>query len=222
MSSKSKPEIQPKVIFDEELLEALNEFYKAKLTLEEVLPSECFSDPDLKSHMCNVQALREGDLPCPTCRCIPGRYCNVTCHIHYFCLAAYASRLGIGVATRAKGSKIAKAIDHNLSKLSYEELYKLILECKVAAVDEYPSDNVQMELKLRLGSPPKGEVVHREKSSLDPDMITIYEAAKVYECTYANMYNHVNRGNLPKFDIGGSVYVSRKMVLEFKEKVKNK
>lgn len=218
--------IKPKLILDAEMLEMINEFYSARLG-EEVIGLECFSDPKLNAHICNIQALSENEQPCEYCKNVFGRQCKVTCHIHYFCLAVFAYRLGIGEKKRAKLSTMIK---HNLNTLSYKKLYGLVMEIleKERESEEeslLPADDVQMDLGLTESSTPKKKRTRKKKKGPVYDeegneLITITDAAKIYGCTYVNMYSHVRRGNVQKVIKDGMNFVRKKDVEEFRDRKK--
>lgn len=218
--------IKPKILLDAEILAMINEFYSARLG-EEVIGLECFSDPKLSSHICNIQALSENGQPCDYCNNVFGRQCKVTCHIHYFCFAVFAYRLGIGDKKRVK---LSNAIKHNLKNISYKKLYTLVMELLEAERESedgslLPSDEVQMDLGLSQSDAPKRRRNRKRKKGPVYDeegneLITFTEAAKVYGCTYVNMYSHVRRGNVEKVVKDGMNYVRKKDVEEFRDRKK--
>lgn len=213
--------IKQKVHLDAEVLKQINEFYSSRLG-DEVIGLECFSDPKLKAHVCNIQAPLENGEPCEYCNNVPGRQCKITCHIHYFCLAALAYRLGIGEAK--KKPTLKKALTHNLKKMTYKRLYELVME-RLAA--ENPEDEPSDEAQMGLGIEEDDSKKHLKKKKgpvFDEDgneLITIAKAAKVYGCTYVNMYSHVRRKNVEKVVVDGMTYVREKDVIEYRDRKKS-
>ena len=65
---ETKVTIKPKISLDAEVLKAINKHYSSYLK-EEVLGRECFSAPELESHLCNIKAKEDGGKKCPKCGC---------------------------------------------------------------------------------------------------------------------------------------------------------
>jgi len=219
--------IKQKILLDQELLSQVNEFYSSRLG-EEVLGLECFSDPQLKAHICNIQALPDNEQPCEYCKNVVGRQCKVTCHIHYFCLAAFAFRLGIG---ETKRPSLKGGLSHNLKKISYKRLYELVME-RLEQSDEGekeeptpPKDDAQLGLDISKDESSKKKRARKKKGPVfdedDNELVTIAAAAKLYGCTYVNMYSHVRRGNVEKVVLDNMSYVRKKDVVEFRDKKKS-
>jgi hypothetical protein len=231
---EEKPEVitqRPKVLLDAEILAALNRHYSARLG-DDVLGRECFSDPKLDSHICCVHAKVPGGGVCKSCGNVEGRPCTTTCHVHHFCLAAYATRLGIGVST--KQPNVLRCISHNLKELTYAELYKMVQErralCEVPepAKEEAPlKDRVQEELDLPAPEPPaekkrvprSAQVFSKEELEAE-GLLTIKAAAEIFGCTYMNMMGHVRRGNISRVERSGAIFLRRDDVLALQEKLR--
>ncbi len=227
--------IKPKVILDELILKLINKFYSSNLT-SEFLNNECFSHPVLDSHLCVIQVPVDGGKKCEYCNNIVGRRCPVTCDISHFCLAVFAYRLGIG------GDDLEKAIHENIKKLSYSKLFSKIMN--IAGPDAHEDGMAQDFNKVEM-SKSKSDVVNNNKDNkevgekdsrnnknniiseseiLDDelDLIGITEAAKLYDCSYYNMYSHVKRGNLNKITRDKKHFVLRSDVLKMKSEKKGK
>lgn len=218
--------IKPKIILDRPMLDRINEFYSARLGTE-VIGLECFSDPQLRSHICSILALPENGQSCEHCKNVFGRQCLVTCHIHYFCLAVYAFRLGIG---EKKKTTINGALKHNLKTLSYKKLHTLVME--LLEEDAVSGGETLLSPGETTDSMPEGQETARRKrgrkrktgSVFDDDgveLITITQAAEIYGCTYVNMYSHVRRGNVEKVEHGGANYVRKTDVEVFRDRKKS-
>lgn len=219
--------IGPKVPLDEEILAEINRHYAARLGVE-VLNRECFSDPKLDSHICSVRAKAPGGDVCKSCGNIDGRPCKITCHVHHFCLATFATRLGIGVT---KKQSVVKHIKHNLSELTYGELYDLVQSRKALCEASKPSDlaadppkdRAQTDLDLPVvpsveKKPSKPEAPF-DKDLLEAEgLITIKAAAELFGCTYMNMAGHIRRGNIGKVEKYGSTFLRKADVLSLKER----
>ena len=220
--------IKPKIVLDRAMLDEINEFYSARLG-EEAIGLECFSDPKLNSHICNISALPENGQPCEYCKNVFGRQCLVTCHIHYFCLAVFAYRLGIG---EKKRTTLKSSIKNNLKTLSYKKLYSLVMEIleegkapegEKVQEKEQIDPPVEVPVEISASEEKKKPKKKRGKKKKEPvfddagvELITITQAAEIYECTYVNMYSHVRRGNVEKVVYNGMNYVRKKDVVDFK------
>jgi len=218
--------IKPKIVLDHAMRDRINEFYSARLG-EEVIGLECFSDPQLDSHICSILALPENGQPCEYCKNVFGRQCLVTCHIHYFCLAVFAFRLGIGEGK--KKTTLNTALKHNLKTLSYKKLHALVLEVLAAektSESESPVTSGEQTVPVSGAedAPMKKRARKRREPAFDDagnELITITQAAEVYGCTYVNMYSHIRRGNVEKVVYEGMNYVRKKDVEAFRDRKKS-
>lgn len=201
MSKDRKIQVEPKILLDAEIKKEINRHYSAKLG-DDILGLECFSDPKLESHVCNVYARLDGDKTCMRCGHKAGRPCEVTCDVHHFCLAVYALRLGI----KSKGRTRSKRIKDNLGK-PFGDLYKQVMkrhELRKAAPSE----------------PPEKE--EKEESNTDSSMesadelVTTAQAAKMCGFGHAKMMGLVKSGKLKKVTKGKATYLKKKDVEEFK------
>lgn len=216
-----------KVVLDEEILKEINRHYSARLG-NEVLNRECFSDPKLDSHICSVRARVPGGDVCKSCGNIDGRPCTVTCHVHHFCLATFATRLGIGVT---KKQPLLRCVRHNLNELTYGELYDLVIArkalCETAKAPEElepPKDRAQTDLDLPTPPEPEKKASRPEpvfdRQALEAEgLLTVKMAAEIFGCTYMNMMGHVRRGNIAKVDKGGSLFLKKEDVLALKARM---
>jgi len=217
-----------KVVLDSEILGEINRHYSARLG-DEVLGRECFSDPKLDSHICSVRSKVPGGDTCKSCGGIEGRPCTVTCHVHHFCLATYATRLGIGVT---KKTLLVKWIKHNISELTYAELYDLVVSRKALLEEAKPEEVLEQPIKdraqtdLNLPDPPPAEKRPvRPEALIDKDalevegLITMKTAAEIFGCSYMNMMGHVRRGNLNTVQKSGATFLKKEEVLQLKERV---
>ena len=196
---------------------------------------ECFSHPSLELHECNCRARLSGGHTCKRCDHVVGRSCLVSCDFQNFCLAVFAWRIGIG------GEEFDEALCHNLYKLRAEELYdEVIKKFSTEAALEFPEISTEIKEKLNVEDvDPDFEV--QEESSMgevnqdmvvltvpqdqEPeleDLLTIKEAAAMYGCTYANIYNYVNAGSLPSVLKGRRKFVQKGELLKFKDRPRSK
>lgn len=206
--------LKPKVLLDSEMLKMINEFYSARLGAN-VVGLECFSDPQLDSHICNIR-VQTGDKPCEFCKNKPGKLCRITCHIYYFCLAAYAYRLGIGVRKKDDPQIVIK---RNLKDITYEELYPQVMEFWEVGVAE----RAELEQASREKKEATAKKVEAVQQKLEQDqpvcdeggnaLLTITEAATVYGCSYVNMYALIKRGKFQRVMIAKRTFV-RKVEVE--------
>ena len=222
----------PKKILDENMLDELTKYYKIDTNAEswdpkEFLEWECFSHPSLEYHDCNIRAKLLGGHNCTYCKHVPGRPCNRSCDFQHFCLSVFAWRLGIG------GADISGAIKNNLYVLKNEELY---LEVIKKFSNEEIEDADSVDKKIPHSSVTEDDIeepVEEEEIIDDPNdpWLTIKEAAEYYGCTYCNIYNYVNKGELAhRIDESGkrkSVLIKQSVVKGFKNrprkrKLKNK
>lgn len=218
--------VKPKVVLDKDLLETINRHYSSYLG-EEILGRECFSDPKLESHFCNPQANKEGDKVCEHCGGIPGRPCPVTCDIHHFCLAVFASRLGVGTTARKKAGA---SIKDNLGR-DYKSLYSLVVK-QQRAIEEAekegteappPKDETQLELPVESPSEKRPKRKRPEGPVLDDDgslLITIKEAAELYGSTYVNIHAFVTRKRLRNVRKDGVIYVRKTEIEALRDRKK--
>lgn len=229
--------MKPRVLLDRRMLDCLNNFYSSTLS-DDYLNNECFSHPVLESHICNIKAPLDGGELCNYCKHIVGRRCNITCHIHHFCLSVFAYRLGIG------GEDVYKAIKHNTTKLSFNKLQQVVMKAlgvkdgedenedgeaqdinrvemkpdKTEKIIKEIAENVKPKPKPKPASEP---IVDSISSTLSDDLISVGEAAKLYGCSYFNMYSHIKRGNLKKIIQDSGHYVSKAAVMAMKENKDN-
>ena len=230
-----KKVIELKVQLDAAMLRLINTYYAAKLT-DQILGRECFSEPCLDSHACNPLALvckpltprdprastmAEAAGACPKCGSILGRPCDVTCDIHYFCLAAYAARFGIGRPTKRK--RMESAIKHNLTEFNYKTLLDLVLKqvdsfsTKKAPVEI--ADNSQLDLEVPDPPTVKLEVsLERPVDESGNPLLTLSDAAKVYGLSKVVLFNHVKNGRIAKVSVDGATYVQSATVKSFLKK----
>jgi hypothetical protein len=210
---------KPKILVDEEVLAKINEFYRAKLD-ERYLGLECFSDPQLASHICNIEAKLENEQECDYCGHVVGRRCKVTCHISYFCLAAFAYRLGIGDPSGR--TKFKGAMKHNLKDLTYAKLYQLVKALLAQEEDDAtpPADAAQTEIPLASEEKPKAR---RKKKNTGPvfdgegnELLTITQAAELYGCSYVTMHGYMRHSKVPRVEQGGKLFVRKVDVEAYK------
>ncbi len=203
-TEKTELVVRPKVLLDAEMLAAINKHYASRLK-DEVVGRECFSDPKLDSHVCNIYKEPAGGA-CEHCGNRPGRFCQVTCHIYAFCLAAYAFRLGIG-APKSRRAKPLPAIRHNLKKVTFKKLYALVMELhsedsegRLDVVKSAPEvhDDLQMDLVLdALRKSGKGV----EESGVE--WVSLRKAANAIDgLSYSKLYGHVKRGDIAASKLG--------------------
>lgn len=191
------------MILDSKLRERIEAFYGVSLP-SSVEGLECFSHPDLERHECNPQVT-----DCALCNNSLHRRCPVTCHINRFCWAVFAYRLGIG------GPELEGAIDHNLSK-SHDWLWSIVTErFDLLSSGEDPSIRDDFQLVIAF---PVMEMTTKEEELPDVELISLSQAARVYGCTYCNIYSHVQRGNLKKYESGGVCLVEKAAVLDLRAK----
>lgn len=214
--------MKPRVVLDKQILNGMNDFYSSKIS-DKCLNNECFSHPDLESHICNVKALLDGGGQCDYCKHIVGRRCNITCHVHHFCMAVFAYRLGIG------GDNLWKAIKHNTTKLSFNKLQQMVFESLGMRNKDEPNEEGEaqdinrLEISSAIIDKPTEDDAYEtpqcdeEQTSSSDDLITVGEAAKLYGCSYFNMYSHIKRGNLKKIIKGDAHFVSKADVIAMKE-----
>lgn len=217
MSSNEKPKVAPKVLLDEDVLKEMNRHYSSRLG-EEVIGRECFSDPQLESHICNILAPMDGGQKCPKCGNIIGRPCDITCDVHHFCLAVYGVRLGIGFSKR---KKFLSCVKHNLRELSFQELYDLVMErhvlregqLEVVESEEAPKDKAQMDLEIETEEPEEAQAAPSTPKKLRDDdgneLVTVAEAARMQGLTHVAMFNLVKKGKIEKILVDRAAYVRR-------------
>jgi len=230
--------LKPRVPLDKNILERINEYYGWRLG-HRVLYRECFSHPALDMHSCNPLARLEGGDKCSYCNHAPGGICKITCHVNRYCLAVFAFRLGLG------GSDVFnKAMKTNLG-MSYQNLYKKVdaLLNEVQADDGTAQDlsAISTETTERNSSGKKKKKPAKKKPAKKKpketfvddkgrELVDIPEAAKLYGCSYHNMYVHVmERENLEKVPVPVGdkkgkprVFVRKEDVLKMKEKKEKK
>ena len=217
--------LKPKITLDKDILAKINAFYNLKIG-NSALYNPCFSHPSLDFHTCNPIALLDGGEKCNFCNHAPGGICKITCHINHYCLAVFAFRLGIG------GDNFDSAVIYNL-KMKYRKLYKLVLE-KIGneddnLMDETAQDLAKVEInseedKMSKKKETKKQTKKQEvtKQDVSGDLISISDAAKLYQCSYHNIYVHVRKGNLEKIKgRDDKNYVRKADVMAMIEKNKN-
>jgi len=201
MTKSEKPEVSvevaPKIFLDADIQKEINRHYSACLK-DELLGRECFSDPKLESHVCNVRARLDGGKTCTRCGHKVGRPCEITCDIHHFCLAVYAIRLG--VCSKAKTR--AKLIKDNLGR-PFQDLYADVMERHALRASMSTFD-----------SPEEAPAV--EEPLEKDERLTIAQAAKVCGCSHAKMRSFVDSGKLETVKKGRAVYLRKGDVEEFK------
>jgi hypothetical protein len=207
-----------KVVLDKPLLARMGQFYSHEFD-DSLLSLDCFSHPSLYHHDCNPIANLPGDVPCRYCRNVFGAVCKITCHISQFCLMMLAYRLGIG------GEDFEVAYQHN-SKLDYEQLYMLVrsrFESLEKGEDVPIKDGLQLGFDFlksgdarKVVKPNPACYVTEAVEEVAADWVTLNEAAEIYECTYANIFAHVKRGNLSHKIFGGVKKVRKSDLLRLK------
>jgi hypothetical protein len=137
--------------------------------------------------------------------------------------------LGIGVT---KKTTLVKWIKHNISELTYAELYDLVTsrkmmleEAKPEEIAEQPiKDRVQTDLDLPEPPPVERKPVRPEvlidKDVLEAEgLVTMKTAAEIFGCSYMNVMGHVRRGNLVTVQKSGATFLKREDVLQLKERI---
>jgi len=206
---KKKITAKPKISLDSDVLKAMNEHYSSYLG-EEVTGRECFSAPDMDSHICNIMAREDGGRICSKCGNVPSRPCETTCDVHYFCLAAYAVRLGIGVTNKRNG---VGAVKYNLRSYKYKDFYNEVIERhKNLQLEEVAE--ARESIKTLNQKDENNEKVNNEL------LLTYSDAAVLLGCLHTNVAGHVQRKDLTKVKIGVVSYVKKAEVLELCKKLK--
>jgi len=214
--------IKPRILLDKVMLGSLNEFYSSKLS-DQYLNNECFSHPDLESHICNIKYPLDGGKECTYCKHIVGRRCHVTCHIHHFCLAVFAYRLGIG------GEDMSQALKNNTTKTSFNKLQQQVVAAlKVEDDEDFENtlgDAAQDISRVELNGDEKQAASSNKveedfvDTSKEDELISIREAANLYGCSYYNMYSHAKKGHIGKIEKSGTKqFVKKSSVLALKAK----
>jgi len=228
--------VKPRIMLDERMLEVANKFYSSRLA-DNALNRECFSHPDMDSHICNLKARLDGGEECTYCNHIFRRRCYITCDIHNFCLAVYAYRLGIGDEDLGKAIKVNLAVTYNklhadVMEATRVEANEVVQECgeaqdiravRVAIPDVevvatsiseahqgLPIITVEEEFKV------VEELPVPDIDIDDGEYLTVQEAAELFECTGPNIYAYINRGILEKHRVKGKGVVRRADILELK------
>ena len=208
-----------KIHVDAGVVKMLNEYYYAKLD-DRYVGWECFSDPQLTSHICNSSAKLENGQDCTYCKHVVERRCKVTCHIHHFCLAALGFRLGIGNPSGRTTFK--NGMEANL-KLPYATLYQLVQErsAQDGADPAHPHAAAQAE-----APPPKKKRKRREPDPVYDDdgveLLTVKKAAALYGCTYVRMHGYLKKGKIRRIEIGKRPYARRDEVEAYKKSLEEK
>lgn len=214
----------PKKTLEGNLLKDLFEYYKIKnsTSASELEGWECFSHPSLQLHDCNSRARLLGGHLCAHCAHVPGKPCKLSCDIQHFCLAVFAWRLGIG------GEILEEAIKHNLYKLTNDELYREVIKVfSLEGIEEVSEEEIIDELleegqnkESIMSELPKTEVV--ESIVQEEDLLTVKEAATIYGCSYANIYNYVKDGKLPSVKIGTKSRIRKSDLEEFRNRPRSR
>jgi excisionase family DNA binding protein len=180
--------LDPKIALDEAIVQKIIKFYKFINVPDGILTDvkvPCFSNPQVNVHMCNAMAHLPNDEICTSCKHDSSRICAYTCHISYFCMAAFASRLQLG------------ALDAML-KLPYAELVRRIQgSLSGESVVEVPAESENESLKFNVS---------------ENDRLTVREAAEYCGCTTANIYMKLNSGKLPYIIQDGTRYINRNLL----------
>jgi excisionase family DNA binding protein len=238
-----------KKVLDSEILEEVLKYYRVRredlaISDDEFVDWECFSHPSLELHDCNCRARLPGGHACKSCNHVVGRSCAVSCDLQSFCLGVFAWRIGIG------GEDFKEALRNNLYKLNAEELYAEVI--KKFSEGDVPSDNpedldtlveeeseendMDMDFEVQNNTEENSmEYVKQEMTELtvptdvevtqtqdQEDLLTIKEAAALYGCTYANIYNYVNAGSLPSVMKGRRKFVQKDELLKFKDRPRSR
>lgn len=226
--------LQPKKELDAEILKEIIKYYRINQDdpnwdPDDYLEWECFSHPSLELHECNCRSRLPGGHLCEHCDHIVGKPCAISCDFQNFCLAVFAWRMGIG------GSDFQEAIKHNLYFLTPEQLYdEVIMKFSLEDVDltdsisdesEHSIVNVDVDfirtLEQEKSVAEKKEIKVKSSSIKSEDnLLSISEAAAVYGCTYANIYNYVKEGRLESIVKNRRMFVKREDLLDFKDKAR--
>jgi len=206
--TKKKITATPKISLDNEVLKVMNDHYSSYLN-EEVIGRECFSAPDLDSHICNITAKGDGGKRCTRCGNVVGRPCEVTCDVHHFCLSAYSVRLGLSVTKKRSG---AAAITYNLRHYDYKNLYKEVMKRhELLQVEEAEEEHGLQEVEDSSKNDP-GEIP-------DGTLMTYSDAAVLLKCSHTNIVAHIERKFLNKVMRGARSYVRRDEVEALQKKL---
>lgn len=193
---------------------------------EEFLEWECFSHPSLELHECNCRSRLPGGHLCRHCNHIVGKPCPISCDFQTFCLAVFAWRMGIG------GSDFKRAVEHNLYVFRPEELYDAVIKKfsleDTSSMEIEPEPDTVTEVDAAfveklppvptLNDVPSKRVSTSATVGKVDDLLSIKEAAGIYGCTYANIYNYIKGGRLPSISKSGKMFVSRPDLIAFKER----
>ncbi len=204
--------MKERIQVDERLAEDIKQYYSYAIPVDKLTEVYCFSNPQLDNHTCNASALLPGGERCNVCNHRPKKLCEYTCHIHFYCLAAYGWRLGIvDAAPREAIKKIIQS--HSYSALLAEidkrckapelrsgscmpqaEGQVLLAQSATAAPEPTPAPELEPEIPA---------------ADLPDDLIDIASAAKLWPCTVANIYSKVRGGRLTAYKVKKRQYVSR-------------
>lgn len=226
----------PKKELDMEVLKQIIKYYRIdpanpEWDPEEFLEWECFSHPSLELHECNCRARLPGGHKCLHCDHVVGRPCPISCDFQTFCLAVFAWRMEIG------GSDFRQALEHNLYTLRPQELYEEVIKkfslgdavqlsepSKPTTEPSFPdekvaidSDFINNEELIEIETKTEQPVATEAEMNLD-ELLSIKEAADIYGCTYANIYNYVKEGRLSAISKGRRMFVKRADLIAFKER----
>jgi excisionase family DNA binding protein len=226
---------------DDKLAEVIREHYRCTIPTEKLVRS-CFSDPQLKSHVCNKLELLDGGKECTYCGHDPNKICVYSCHVSQACLAAFAHRLGIG------GDDPIKAVKKNL-KLSYQELLDQInaklnpsseSEELTTSEDPMPESKVTSEepktackdcsscsgcaTTCESEKPVEVPSDDSEHTGEEDTLFTVKEAAEYLGCTSPNIYAKISRGKIDRqFKPGDKkTYVSKLQIDGYKKSTKKR
>lgn len=233
--------IKSRVLLDEKMLEVANKFYSSTLA-ENALNRECFSHPDMDSHICNPLARLDGGEECTYCDHMFRKRCYITCHIHRFCLAVYAFRLGIG------DDDLWKAIKVNTTGTPYSKLHESVMEAiRVEPDEKVPECGEAQDIRAVKIADPESVTIATTTPSPgaqglpvvntdtveeeavedfveeppvpidDTEYLTIQETADLFGCTPPNIHSYAARGRIEKLKVNGVVVVRKADALELRD-----
>lgn len=209
----------PKKLLDETILKELVKYYKIKpevLEKNSPIEWECFSHPSLELHECNTRSRLPGGHSCKHCKHVVGVPCPISCDLQAFCLAVFAWRLGIG------GEEFETALHNNLYKLNQDELFNCVIEVFSLPEGAKTAQLVAEETATLSKDPEEDTMTKKTKESAVEGMLDIKEAAELYGCTYANIYNCCKSGVLAFTKQGRRMFVTREDVLALRDRPRSK
>ena len=129
----------------------------------------------------------------------------------------------IFVLTACSGGGATESADEVIKKFSMEaalEFPEILVECNVDPDFEIPEENSMEEVNQDMAvlTVPQDQEPEPEQE----DLLTIKEAAALYGCTYANIYNYVNGGSLPSVKKGRRKFVQKDELIKFKDRPRSK